>query len=89
MCGYNRCIQSLDFHHVYPQNKSFAISQNGIKLTRGNKDKILSEIDKCILLCKNCHSEYHFGGMMNAPDKFVKEITTRELDRSVFDSCIH
>jgi len=42
----------LDFHHVNPELKEFTISQ---KITRKNKQQILEEIRKCIVLCANCH----------------------------------
>ncbi|MCK9429018.1 MAG: hypothetical protein M0R17_03270 [Candidatus Omnitrophica bacterium] len=46
----------LDFHHVDPANKDFEVSMMG----RCSKTKILEEIDKCIILCANCHRELHF-----------------------------
>lgn len=55
-CGYDRCMEALDFHHRDEQTKSFGISQNG--LTR-SWDKIREEVDKCILVCANCHRELH------------------------------
>jgi hypothetical protein len=56
ICSYNKCVTSLDFHHLDPSKKDFAISKNGH--TRSwEKTKI--ELDKCILVCKNCHGEIH------------------------------
>lgn len=55
-CGYNKCISALDFHHLNPKKKNFAPSENiGVAW-----DKLKSEIDKCILICANCHRETHF-----------------------------
>lgn len=54
-CGYNKCINALDFHHIDPREKDFTISGNA-----GKWEKIKNELDKCVLLCKNCHSEVHF-----------------------------
>lgn len=45
----------LDFHH--PGNKEFSIS-NGIKNGLG-WDRILTEIEQCIILCSNCHRKEH------------------------------
>lgn len=57
LCGYNKCSASLDFHHVDPSTKEFGIGAKG--LTRSwEKTKI--ELDKCILVCKNCHGELHY-----------------------------
>ena len=54
-CGYDKCIAALNFHHKDPSIKSFGISQ---KTTMALED-IKSELDKCILLCDNCHEEEH------------------------------
>lgn len=55
-CGYSRCIQALDFHHINQNDKSFGLSSNGI--TRA-WNLVQKELDKCILLCANCHRELH------------------------------
>jgi hypothetical protein len=59
-CGYDKCWSALHFHHIDPKNKEFAIFEcrPGYKKTR-NWDKLKVEIDKCILLCANCHTELH------------------------------
>ena len=56
-CGYNNCIQALDFHHVNEVDKSFNISRATTKKMPWKKIKI--ELDKCILVCANCHREIH------------------------------
>lgn len=58
ICGYNRCLQALDFHHLDPSKKEFRISQSNVY-----KDltKLKLEADKCILVCANCHREIHAG----------------------------
>jgi len=57
ICGYNKCIEALDFHHVNPKDKSFSLNIAGTH--HKNKD-IVGELNKCILLCKNCHAETHY-----------------------------
>ena len=57
-CSYDRCIAALDFHHVDESSKSFGLSQNG--LTR-SWEKTEHELQKCILVCANCHREIHAG----------------------------
>lgn len=57
LCGYNKCIGALEFHHINPKDKSFGIST-------GNCHKIeddIAEVKKCLLLCANCHREIHNG----------------------------
>ena len=56
ICGYNRCSDALEFHHLDPSKKDFSISRNGY--TR-SWVKVQSELDKCQLLCANCHREVH------------------------------
>jgi hypothetical protein len=43
------------FHHLNTEEKDFAISDGNIR----SFEKIKSELDKCILLCSNCHAEIH------------------------------
>jgi hypothetical protein len=55
LCHYNRCEQSLHFHHVDPSQKEFRFQGNrSWETTR-------KELDKCILVCSNCHGEIHAG----------------------------
>lgn len=53
-CGYNKCVAALEFHHLNPSQKEFGIAHKGI--TR-SWDKVKIELDKCILVCSNCHRE--------------------------------
>lgn len=58
VCGYNRCINALEFHHLDPTKKDFGISAKGYARSW---EKVKKEIDKCVLLCANCHREFHAG----------------------------
>ncbi len=58
ICGYDRCPGALDFHHRDPKQKEFGLSDRG--LTR-SWEKTKKEIDKCVLICANCHREVHAG----------------------------
>ncbi len=55
-CGYNKCAEALDFHHTDPEKKDFSISSKGY--TRSWK-RVQEELDKCIMICANCHREVH------------------------------
>ena len=57
-CGYDRCCAALQFHHVDPSRKSFALSREGV--TR-SLDRAREEARKCVLLCANCHAEVEGG----------------------------
>ena len=60
ICGYNSCSASLDFHHTDPDNKIINIGR--LLLDKGVmdiKNEIEIELNKCIVLCKNCHMNLH------------------------------
>ena len=56
ICGYNKCSAALEFHHIDPNKKDFTIS-GGTK----SFEKLKPEVDKCIMVCSNCHKEIHSG----------------------------
>ena len=74
LCGYNKNLSALVFHHLDPSEKENSISSmktHGIEAIR-------KEIKKCALLCANCHSEIHnphllfdrfFGGDLDSTDE--------------------
>ena len=53
-CGYNKYIEALDFHHINPDEKEYTICMMSTDI-----EKFKNELDKCILLCANCHREEH------------------------------
>jgi hypothetical protein len=55
-CGYNRCNSALEFHHINPNEKDFAIGEKGHSRSW---ERVQKEIDKCIMVCANCHREIH------------------------------
>jgi len=58
-CGYDRFVGALQFHHLDPREKSFAISRKGHTI---GIDKLREEARKCVVLCANCHAEVEHGG---------------------------
>lgn len=55
-CGYDKCIDALEFHHIDPTQKEFSLGQR-----RGlNIEALRAELEKCILVCSNCHVEIHY-----------------------------
>jgi hypothetical protein len=56
-CGYDKCPDALIFHHLDPSQKDFGISENG---RSRSFEKMKPELDKCILVCSNCHAEIHY-----------------------------
>lgn len=55
-CGYRRCITVLQFHHLDPSLKEFSLS----RAYNRSWDSLIREVDKCILLCSNCHGEEEY-----------------------------
>lgn len=57
VCGESRWW-CLDFHHTDPTTKDMAVSAmvSNIK----NKETILEEIAKCVVVCRNCHADIHY-----------------------------
>jgi hypothetical protein len=58
LCGYDRCVAALEFHHIDPTTKRFSLSQKGMSRAL---DTVRAEAAKCVLLCANCHAEVEAG----------------------------
>jgi hypothetical protein len=56
-CGYNKNTAALQFHHINPEDKLFQLDLRS--LSNRKWSEIETEAEKCILLCSNCHAEYH------------------------------
>jgi hypothetical protein len=55
LCGYDQCLAVLSFHHLPNRQKTFSIAGN-----HGHSwARLRRELDKCVLLCQNCHAETH------------------------------
>jgi 5-methylcytosine-specific restriction endonuclease McrA len=69
VCGYDRCRRAMVFHHLDPSKKDFGLSVKG--LTR-SWEKMRAELEKCVLLCANCHAEVH-DGITQLPEGILDE----------------
>lgn len=75
-CGYDECYLALEFHHVNPEDKKFLIGKAFI--ASHSNERIIEELNKCILLCCRCHRE------IESLDKFMaerKECSLRQARR--------
>ena len=70
-CGEERKYV-IDFHHIDPSTKSFEVSKG---TTGRAHDKIIAEVKKCVCMCRNCHTEFHYlyGNVPNEPIEALKE----------------
>lgn len=69
ICGYDRCIAALQFHHRDRRKKRFALSRKGA--TR-SLEAVRAEARKCDLLCSNCHVEVE-NGVTRVPLSLTRE----------------
>ena len=56
LCGYDKTVAALEFHHINPEEKDYNIAAKG---TCHQLETDLKEVQKCILVCANCHREIH------------------------------
>lgn len=68
ICGYDKNMSALEFHHNNPEEKDFEIDIRHFSNT--SIEKLKNELSKCILVCANCHREIHNPtlNISNIPD---------------------
>ena len=74
ICGYNKCREALDIHHLDPNKKTFSFG--GIRANPKQWELINKELENCVLLCANCHREVH-AGAAKIPNKIKKFVFNR------------
>lgn len=57
LCGYNKCLSALEYHHLDPEKKE----GNPSKILYRSWENVVKELSGCVLLCANCHREVHAG----------------------------
>lgn len=67
LCGYSQWLGALQFHHIEPGNKKFHLAQRGYSRSIARSR---AEMQKCVLLCANCHAEVE-GGFANLPSELA------------------
>lgn len=56
LCGYKKNSAALHFHHIDPKEKEFRVSE---VRSSTSYERLYNEIEKCVVLCANCHAEEH------------------------------
>jgi hypothetical protein len=75
ICGYDKCEEAFDIHHIDPTQKT--LSFGGIRANPKQWKILLKELENCVLLCANCHREYH-AGKTNIPKNIPKFVDLKE-----------
>ena len=73
ICGYDRCVGALHFHHIDPSTKRFHLSMQGATRALAT---LRAEMAKCVLLCANCHAEVELGLVTLPPPDAAQCIVT-------------
>lgn len=78
ICGYDKNLSALEFHHIDPSEKEFQLDSRHLSNT--SIEKLKSEINKCMLLCANCHREIHHPQLSKSiVNESVKEIKGNKI----------
>lgn len=81
LCGYNKAKAALELHHLNPEYKEFTIS----RCLNRTWDILHKEIQKCVLVCANCHREIHEGLITEElVSSYISE-RGREVDQRIYD----
>lgn len=75
LCGYDKIPDALEFHHIIPEEKKYAISNSGVC---HDLELDLAEVKKCILICANCHREVH-KNLYTKEELFAKQIFNEDI----------
>ena len=79
LCGDNKLISALEFHHIDPSQKEYAVASNG---TCHDLEKDLAEIKKCLLVCSNCHREIH-AGFYSEEELWLKQVYLEDVAQAL------
>lgn len=72
LCGYERWHGALQFHHVDAAVKEFHLAQGGYSRSIARSR---AEMEKCVLLCANCHSGVE-GGFATLPVDLIRTLAS-------------
>ena len=81
LCGYDRAVAALEFHHLDPETKRMPLSSQGVAYAI---ETLREEARKCVLLCGNCHAEVE-NGVVAAPATVGGRMVRRGPDAPIVD----
>lgn len=87
ICGYDKCITALEFHHINPELKDI-----NFYTTNYSWERIINECKKCICVCANCHREIHHGDVsFDTTKQYFNEDLVKDYDptnlKKYYDVC--
>ena len=83
ICGYDKCVEALEFHHRDKEEKEFEISDKyNIAFS-----KLILELEKCDLLCANCHREVHYLYQEGLDFSIIKTQEEKAKKHSICPTC--
>jgi hypothetical protein len=81
MCGRHFIPSAMDFHHIDPNTKANKDNKTNSAINaRWSIQRIDAEIEKCILVCANCHR------LLHASVEEVLEFNIRQTTETQRDS---
>jgi len=85
ICGYNKCLRGLHFHHIKPPSDGLWEWRRGSKKVSNALSNLpewlqLEQVDKVITLCANCHAEVHDGLHPDVPCPPTRKPKSSEQD---------
>lgn len=86
LCGYDKCIAALDFHHINKSEKERQLSSGSCY----SWEEDIEEVKKCALVCSNCHREIEaFNLTVNSSfdEERYREITEQKNQEKIHNKC--
>lgn len=86
LCGYDRCIVALEFHHIDKSKKERQLSSGNCH----SWEEDVKEVKKCALVCSNCHKEVEAFGLnveITFDEERYQEINTQKEQEKKVNKC--
>lgn len=80
VCGYDKCQQALEFHHIDKSTKRYNLSNGNCH----SWEEDIAEVKKCALVCSNCHKElevFHYNVFNSFDDEKFFEINEKRKEK--------